>query len=217
MLDETYLREAEYRARRFSGAYTGTSGTLAADVIRLLNLIRHQRKEIDRMSTTLEEANDELRAAVEARLAQGCAADAACCESPDPEETFDPAATIPVDWILRGERELHDEEPRFTGDGILASPVDDDASPAEVLLHETIAAVRDRRPKYGGPKAHFGRTVGMINAAFADVLKRPLTPSDWALIMTLDKVSRFLGPTKTHDQIVDLAGYAACLAECEQA
>jgi hypothetical protein len=56
----------------------------------------------------------------------------------------------------------------------------------------------------------------MINAAFADVLKRPLTPSDWALIMTLDKVSRFLGPTKTHDQIVDLAGYAACLAECEQ-
>ena len=218
MLDETYLREAEYRARRFSGAYTGTSGTLAADVIRLLNLIRHQRKEIDRMSTTLEEANDELRAAVEARLAQGCAADAACCESPDPEETFDPAATIPVDWILRGERELHDEEPpRFTGDGILAAQADDDASPAEGLLHETIAAVRDRRPKYGGPKAHFGRTVGMINAAFADVLKRPLTPSDWALIMTLDKVSRFLGPTKTHDQIVDLAGYAACLAECEQA
>jgi hypothetical protein len=26
----------EHRARRFSGAYTGTSGTLAADVIRLL-------------------------------------------------------------------------------------------------------------------------------------------------------------------------------------
>jgi hypothetical protein len=217
MLDETYLREAEYRARRFSGAYTGTSGTLAADVIRLLKLIRHQRKEIDRMSTTLEQANDELRAAVEARLAQGCAADAACCEGPEPEETFEADAPIPVDWILRGERELHHEEPRLTGDGILAAKADDDASPAEGLLHETIAAVRDRRPKYGGPKAHFGRTVGMINAAFADVLKRPLTPSDWALIMTLDKVSRFLGPTKTHDQIVDLAGYAACLAECEQA
>jgi hypothetical protein len=217
MLSDDYLRDAEYRARRFSGAYTGTSGTLAADVIRLLNLIRHQRKEIDRMSTTLEQANEELRAAVEARLAQGCAADAACCEGPEPEETFEPDAPIPVDWILRGERELHDEEPRLTGDGIIAAQADDDASPAEGLLHETIAAVRDRRPKYGGPKAHFGRTVGMINAAFADVLKRPLTPSDWALIMTLDKVSRFLGPTKTHDQIVDLAGYAACLAECEQA
>ena len=30
------LAQMEHRARRFSGAYTGTSGTLAADVIRLL-------------------------------------------------------------------------------------------------------------------------------------------------------------------------------------
>lgn len=30
------LARMEHRARRFSGAYTGTSGTLAADVIRLL-------------------------------------------------------------------------------------------------------------------------------------------------------------------------------------
>ena len=35
-LSDAYLQEAEYRARRFSGAYTGTSGTLAADVMRLL-------------------------------------------------------------------------------------------------------------------------------------------------------------------------------------
>ena len=211
-LDDDYLRAAEHRARRFSGAYTGTSGTLAADVIRLLNLIRHQRKEIFAMEQTLEEANLQLRAAVEARLGQGCAADAACGE---PEQ--EAADTIPVDWILQGERELHrDEEPRFTGDGVLAADLDDD-NPAEALLRETQDAVRDRRPKYGGPREHFKRTVGMINAAFADVLNRPLTTSDWALIMTLDKVARFLGPTKTHDQIVDLAGYAACLAECEQA
>ena len=35
-LTDAYLQECEYRARRFSGAYTGTSGTLAADVMRLL-------------------------------------------------------------------------------------------------------------------------------------------------------------------------------------
>jgi hypothetical protein len=42
-MDERYpaltsddLARMEHRARRFSGAYTGTSGTLAADVIRLL-------------------------------------------------------------------------------------------------------------------------------------------------------------------------------------
>lgn len=35
-LTDAYLLEAELRARQFSGAYTGTSGTLAADVLRLL-------------------------------------------------------------------------------------------------------------------------------------------------------------------------------------
>jgi hypothetical protein len=35
-LTEDDLAQIEHRARRFSGAYTGTSGTLAGDVIRLL-------------------------------------------------------------------------------------------------------------------------------------------------------------------------------------
>jgi hypothetical protein len=35
-LTDDDLAQIEHRARRFSGAYTGTSGTLAADVIRLL-------------------------------------------------------------------------------------------------------------------------------------------------------------------------------------
>jgi hypothetical protein len=35
-LTDDDLARMEHRARRFSGAYTGTSGTLAADVLRLL-------------------------------------------------------------------------------------------------------------------------------------------------------------------------------------
>ena len=35
-LTDAYLLEAEMRARKFSGAFTGTSGTLAANVLRLL-------------------------------------------------------------------------------------------------------------------------------------------------------------------------------------
>lgn len=35
-LSDAYLLECEMRARQFSGAWTGTSGTLAADVVRLL-------------------------------------------------------------------------------------------------------------------------------------------------------------------------------------
>jgi len=35
-LTDAYLLECEMRARKFSGAFTGTSGTLAADGLRLL-------------------------------------------------------------------------------------------------------------------------------------------------------------------------------------
>ena len=35
-LSDAYLQQCEWDARKFSGAYTGTSGTLAAHVIRLL-------------------------------------------------------------------------------------------------------------------------------------------------------------------------------------
>ena len=93
------------------------------------------------------------------------------------------------------------------------TPVGPVLMPAEQLCEKTAAVIRDRRPRYGGPKQHFSRTVGMINAAFADVLKRPLTEADWAVIMVLDKVARFRGPGATIDGPVDIAGYAACLFE----
>jgi hypothetical protein len=44
MLDDEYLREAERRARVFQGAWTGTSGTLAADVIRLIHYVQELRR-----------------------------------------------------------------------------------------------------------------------------------------------------------------------------
>jgi hypothetical protein len=44
-LTAAYLAECEQRARRFSGAYTGTSGTLAGDVMRLLAEVRRLKVE----------------------------------------------------------------------------------------------------------------------------------------------------------------------------
>ena len=44
-LTDAYLAECEQRARQFSGAYTGTSGTLAADVLRLLFEVRRLKVE----------------------------------------------------------------------------------------------------------------------------------------------------------------------------
>jgi len=44
-LTDAYLLECELRARKFSGAYTGTSGTMAADVLRLLAEVRRLKGE----------------------------------------------------------------------------------------------------------------------------------------------------------------------------
>jgi hypothetical protein len=212
ILDDGHLAEIRRRKNRFIGQWTGTAGSLAADCHHLME----DRKEMAATIDTLEQENAALRRAVEDRLA---GTDESCCDGGPchPQAIVDEPASIPVDWILRGEAALKAEQaaPRFRGDSIMDAPVDNDAPPAERLLLTALEVIRDRRPKYGGPKKHFARTVGMINAAFAEVLKRPLTEADWAVIMTLDKVARYMGPSKTSDGPVDLAGYAACLAEVE--
>lgn len=132
MLDADYITAAEQRARRFSGAYTGTSGTLAADVMRLLN----ERQQMTAAFDQLEADNQALRAAVEARISGGViAGEAACCEGgrchpaddEEPTTIDEPDSVIPSDWILRGEQELHRErEPvdiRQLGDGLIGDQV----------------------------------------------------------------------------------------------
>jgi len=126
------------------------------------------------------------------------------------------AEEYPVDHILRGERELK----QFTGEDVepeatLIEEDEADGPPVAVrLLEQATAAVKDRHAVYGPPTAHFARTVGMVNSLFRDVLRRPQTTSDWARIMLLDKLARDLGPRPHPDNAVDIAGYAACLAEC---
>lgn len=217
MLPADYLADAERRARRYCSQWTGTNGSLAADVIRLLK----ERKQLMSTLSELEEANAALRAGVESRYV--VAAEASCCEGgpmcTPAQQTPTGSTSLPADWILRGDRELRAQKAkpapvRFMGDGLLQSQA---ASPAEQLLETAQRTVAARRKTYGPPTEHFRKTVGMINAAFSDVLRRPLTESDWAVIMTLDKIARHQGPNKTDDTPIDLAGYAACLAECEQA
>ena len=237
-LTDDYIAEARQRAYRFQGQWCGTSVSLAADVSRILLEMKNMLEAI----ATLEESNAMLRAAVETRLAGGCCDGGKCHSTPEQleegwreitqassakyhAERAEPEETVPVDWILQGQKEMEasTDDIRWTGDSLLATPPDglrpepEAGNPAERLLLEALAVIRDRRPKYGGPRHHFRRTVGMINAAFSEVLKRPLTESDWAIFMTFDKVARFLGPNKTADGPIDLAGYAACLAECESA
>ena len=139
-LEDVDLVEAERLARRFSGAWTGTSGTLALFLVHAVNQIRY-----------LEEQ---------------------------------PVAVLPE-------------------------------TIAEQLLDTATRTIRQRRTTYGPPGEHFAKTVAAVNAIFSHKLREPLTVADWAQIMILDKLARHQGAAKSADTPVDLAGYAACLAEDE--
>jgi hypothetical protein len=67
-LSDDYLAEARQRAYRYQGQWTGTAGSLAADVARLLL----ERKRMQGTITDLEHTNSQLRSAVEDSLAGGC-------------------------------------------------------------------------------------------------------------------------------------------------
>jgi hypothetical protein len=74
------------------------------------------------------------------------------------------------------------------------------------ILQEAEATVEERGKAYGHPLDHFGRLIGAINAVFANKLKEPFTPTDWPLIMMLDKIVREVNQPK-RDNRVDIAGY----------
>lgn len=136
------LDQAEREARRFSGAWTGTSGSLASWLVHVIRMVRY-----------LEEQ---------------------------------PVAVLPENI-------------------------------AEQLLDIATRTIRQRRTIYGPPAEHFAKTVAAVNAIFSHKLREPLTVADWAQIMILDKLARHQGAAKSADTPVDLAGYAACLAEVEAA
>jgi hypothetical protein len=154
------------------------------------------------MTTTLDESNAALRAAVRERI------DA----TPADDHKVAPRATEPRHIVASSEETQHDSvlsetyaewEPGFR-------PV----SPAEQTLRDAIATIRDRHGKYGPPTEHFARTASLVNAAF----NTTFTPADWALVMVLDKIARQLGTGQaTDDAAIDIAGYAACHQECRRA
>ena len=110
LLDAEYITACEHRARRFQACWdAGTSGSLAADVMRLLK----ERAALMQTISELETANAALRNAVETRLS------GSQCRVEETEQT-------PADWILRGERELREQEQdnKPLGCGVVNAPAD---------------------------------------------------------------------------------------------
>lgn len=158
------------------------------------------------MTTTLEQANDLLRAAVRERL-EGTPKDDPKMQgySPLPEPRQVAAST--------------EETQKHRGDSLLSetyaewTPAFQPVSPAEQTLRDAIATIRDRHGKYGPPTEHFQRTASLVNAAFGTTF----SAADWALVMVLDKIARQLGTGQaTDDAAIDIAGYAACHQECRR-
>jgi hypothetical protein len=136
-LTDDYIAEARQRAYRYQGQWCGTSGSLAADVARLLI----ERNKMQGTITNLEDTNAALRAAVESRLAGGCCDGGKCHAKDDdaPERwreitqasaekyAAEREESVPADWILQGQREMEaaPDDIRWTGDSILADEHDD--------------------------------------------------------------------------------------------
>ena len=87
-----------------------------------------------------------------------------------------------------------------------------DSSPRQILLDDAARIVSGaRETTYGGPEKSF-TTIAALWSAYAGL---QLAPHDVAAMQALVKLARIKGSRGEHrDSWVDLAGYAACGAEC---
>ena len=82
----------------------------------------------------------------------------------------------------------------------------------EKLLQEAVEIVhKDRAADYGKPENNFKRIAELWTVYFDS----RFTPHDVAIMMMLVKVARLANNPDHRDSAVDIAGYAACLAECQ--
>ena len=81
----------------------------------------------------------------------------------------------------------------------------------EMLLraHDTI---QERGRTYGPIKQNHEH----IAALWTTLLEHPITPVQVAMCMTALKLARLMETPNHEDSAVDIAGYAACIKECQE-
>ena len=75
----------------------------------------------------------------------------------------------------------------------------------------------DRQDDYGTPENSFETIANLWYAYLGDRLKTGITPHDVAAMMALLKIARIASGHGKNDNWVDLAGYAACGGELQEA
>lgn len=81
---------------------------------------------------------------------------------------------------------------------------------AQLLLSAAHAVLQDRNADYGDPEDNF-RDIAALWSIFTG---HPFTPRQAAIMCGLIKVARMKTSPEHPDHLVDLAGYAACAADC---
>lgn len=82
----------------------------------------------------------------------------------------------------------------------------------QVLAAARTAVCGHRATDYGTPEDNFG-TIAKLWSVYKGT---QFTATDVAMMMALLKVARIKSGSNTTDSFVDLAGYAACAAECAE-
>lgn len=91
------------------------------------------------------------------------------------------------------------------------------ASPREALLQQAISITTgDRNAAYGNPEDNFANIAAYWSSYLTQATKVAilLTPQDIAHMMILMKVARLATNPAHYDSLLDIAGYAACGADC---
>lgn len=213
-LDDAYITECEQRARQFSGAYTGTAGSLAAAVLHLL-------KERRGIMATLEEANQALRNAVTERMQGTPDSDPkkigweppvdSCCDGGKCQPPADPTPEFPHDWILRGEQELREQQTAARQPAPMPAGTHPTSQEFYDLCDRLKEMHRRKSSDYGCPSGTDPLANIRNGARFVGI-------PDWkgAMVRLSDKVTRLATFNATgslsfegvEDNLLDLASYA---------
>lgn len=94
------------------------------------------------------------------------------------------------------------------------APIQTIGTTRETILDDALKAVcGDRDEQYGKPEKNFEVIADLWNVYLKD--KVGVNAKDVALMMALFKVAREMSGKGKVDNLVDIAGYAACAAECK--
>lgn len=93
-------------------------------------------------------------------------------------------------------------------------------TPREILLRKAISiTTQDRNSAYGNPEDNFANIAAYWSRYLSDSAKLEieLSAQDVAYMMVLMKIARLSTNPMHFDSLVDVAGYAACAADCIRA